>query len=237
MSSETSIRLDYVDHMAGPFVSALSGFDLGDTERLPESSLELWVLPHLSQTAVRAALVEADLDETDLPWRPARNGALSPQEFAERLTAFAYDDALTLLHITDATLRNAGFERPKEISQILKDSTKQLVSIASLDESSKSKLVSYLKRTVLDDPYAKFYPSLPTQLRAIKDGDALTYNPELRKMQWHPYIKAWIDKIATNLPQSGCPAHKKVIEANNKKQLLTHYFWRKLVDIAYSTAE
>jgi len=237
MRAETPITPGYVDHMAGPFVTGLNSFEIGEVDRLPKSSLDPWVLPHLSQTAVRTALAEANLNETDLPWRVSRNGDLSPQEYAERLTAFAYDDGLTLLHIADTTLRNAGLEIPTEISQILKNSTKQLVSIASLDESSKSKLMSHLKRTILNDPYAKFYPSLPRPLREINDGEALTYDPQLRKLLWHPYIKAWIDKIATNLPQSGCPAHKKVIEANNKKQLLTHYFWRRLVDIAYSTPE
>lgn len=231
-SFEQAPPYDYIDAMTAAFVPALCAVTSEDIKDRAGISREYapWSLPLFSQSTINAQLNSLEWDSLPLEQRIADDKLVEAIDFAKRLTDFAYSDIQTLLQAGYMFLESEGISEAPKIQKSLLESGNRLLLPAMLDDYNKSHVLNLLKTRVTgstDSDYIKF--SLPSEFAGINEPFILRDD---NSIEWNPELRSWIQKNAQFA--EGCPAHKKIIEQNGKKQLLTQFFWEKCVSYVFA---
>ncbi len=222
----------YAKLMAPAFMNGLQTPVQRD-ERLNNSAFAIYLfLP-----AIRDGLQAVDWQAHDLPIKQYEGPVDSfkprdklPADYGESLMALAFDDVAVILQLCEGYRAAYGLPDGYSFSEILHNSKKSLLNVSRLQEQDKKHIYLYLNYPDVAEQFEG--ATLPkrdqtVQLKTDKNGKP--------RFVWHDGIQEFIDDHL--LPDRGCPADNIIIETEDgRKQILTYYFWDKLVDFAYSAS-
>ena len=214
----------YTKLMAPAFVEGLADVTgiLRENEEIPLLGMVY------AQQLVRPLLDSVDWEFSGLPDKSfglekdeIREKNLSPRDYAGRLMAYAFDDARSLMVLSEAF--TSEHEPPVEVSfgRLLLNSRKFVVSMSEMSDGEKSRLLGALKTSTYSGLYLEEELEGPAMQYAVDDNGSI-------KLDWSDQISEWI--LSRKEKNRGCPANKMIVHNNNgRKQILTLYFWEKLV--------
>lgn len=220
-------REPYIDLLTRPILDAL-----GDIEGMLDEAED----PMINQTMV----IDRVLDEMQkVDWE---NKAVPPPTafelmpgldahdrtatgHAERLVSAAFRDAEFLFVRAQYAVNRAGIVPEAGFGGLLLNSERTLLPAARLGDRSKDRLFRAVE--------------LGNEMGAVVMGFAYEQDTMIIRrdtkghqlVDWSPKIASWIrDRRSV---YGGCPAHEKIVEVNDRKMTLMHFFWEKLVRSSY----
>lgn len=227
---DPTIAQTYVTLMSPAFVEGLAAPAAMDLDEATPP----WVKGYALQSAIKRILETVDWDGSGLPnkiWDPDETAygpkELKPEEYANRLMAFAFDDASQLLRLAENCVGEhlpppQGFS----IGDALLRSSKSLLRTALLPDQDKEQLFMAVKYpgVLRLDGVDGFELEKPLILLQASDGDW--------QFGWQGGIERFIQgKIDRS---RGCPAHRTIVtDQSGNKQTLIYHFWEKLVEQSY----
>jgi hypothetical protein len=154
---------------------------------------------------------------------------IKPASQAEQLLDAAFDDAQDVLQFCEDSLRYTELPTGVVLGDVLLASKQPLLIIAELSDTDKDDLLDAVKDPAMAIHHVGKYIEPPY---IVMDAIAPSSKP---RFDWNSQIKDWIE--AHKSEEGGCPAHKMVVDTGDgHKQILTYYFWDKLVTAMYPTS-
>lgn len=214
----------YIDILSPPVLEVLGSIGCNPV---------VGVTPLDRSEALRTRILEAvgalnwssfDLPDVELSVHREEAGDrfIPPAKYGAGLIQPIFRDCKWLLdHCEQAAITNdmaldSGFSRALQNSR-------SLLQFSSLSETDKTQLSSGLTYRHVMKAYLGF--TIEGNPVVLETGD-----DERQSFDFDPQVKTWISERAGE----GCPAaHVVVTNRDNKKQVLTKYFWDKLVEVMY----
>lgn len=178
--------------------------------------------------AIHFALGEVDWANSGLPLKEFGNDPdeigeqdMKPEQYSHTLADFAFLDAATVIELC----RDISSEKlPKGITlrQLLKNSKKSLLTVALIPDEEKTNIYKAIQLPEVSYLYA---PDISTDdpivVSQLDNGEYV--------LDWNDSIKTRIRRLREESPERGCPAYRKIVEVDGRKQPLIYAFWDALL--------